>query len=142
MAAITQGITNTFVAKSLAGEIDFNTDTFKIALYTDDATLDSSTSAYTTTNEVVGTGYVAGGNTLTGATVTQDDTADVVYITFDSPTTWTGTFSARGALIYNSSTSNFSVCVLDFGAVKTIAAQTLTVTLPENTATTALIRFE
>ena len=101
MAAITQGITNTFVAKSLAGEIDFNTDTFKIALYTDDATLDSSTSAYTTTNEVVGTGYVAGGNILTGATVTQDDDAGVVYITFDSPTTWTGTFSARGALIYN-----------------------------------------
>ena len=142
MATIIQGITNTFVAKSLAGDIDFDTDTFKIALYSDDATLDSSTSAYTTTNEVVGTGYVAGGNTLTGATVTQDDDADVVYITFDSPTTWTGTFSARGALIYNISSSNYSVCVLDFGAVKTIAAQTLTVTLPENTATTALIRFE
>ena len=101
MASIIQGITNTFVAKSLAGDIDFDTDTFKIALYSDDATLDSSTSAYTTTNEVVGTGYIAGGNTLTGATVTQDDDADVVYITFDSPTTWTGTFSARGALIYN-----------------------------------------
>jgi O-acetylhomoserine/O-acetylserine sulfhydrylase-like pyridoxal-dependent enzyme len=65
-----------------------------------------------------------------------------VYITFNSPTTWTGTFSARGALIYNSSSSNYSVCVLDFGSVKTIAAQTLTVTLPDNTATTALIRFE
>ena len=142
MATIIQGITNTFVAKSLAGDIDFDTDTFKMALYSDDATLDSSTSAYTTTNEVVGTGYVAGGNTLTGATVTQDDTADVVYITFDSPTTWTGTFYARGALIYNSSSSNYSVCVLDFGAVKTIVAQTLTVTLPDNTATTALIRFE
>jgi O-acetylhomoserine/O-acetylserine sulfhydrylase-like pyridoxal-dependent enzyme len=142
MATIIQGITNTFVAKSLAGDIDFDTDTFKMALYSDDATLDSSTSAYTTTNEVVGTGYVAGGNTLTGATVTQDDDADVVYITFDSPTTWTGTFSARGALIYNSSSSNYYVCVLDFGAVKTIVAQTLTVTLPENTATTALIRFE
>jgi hypothetical protein len=142
MATIIQGITNTFVAKSLAGDIDFDTDTFKIALYSDDATLDSSTSAYTTTNEVVGTGYVAGGNILPGATVTQDDDAGVVYITFDSPTTWTGTFSARGALIYNSSSRNYSVCVLDFGAVKTIAAQTLTVTLPENTATTALIRFE
>ena len=79
---------------------------------------------------------------MTGATVTQDDTADVVYITFDSPTTWTGTFSARGALIYDSSSSNFSVCVLDFGAVKTITSETLTVTLPDNTATTALIRFE
>ena len=142
MATIVQGITNTFVAKSLAGDIDFDTDTFKIALYTDDATLDPSTSAYTTTNEVVGVGYVAGGNTLTGAKVTQDDTVDVVYITFDSPTTWTGTFSTRGALIYDSSSSNFSVCVLDFGAIKTITSETLTVTLPDNTATTALIRFE
>jgi O-acetylhomoserine/O-acetylserine sulfhydrylase-like pyridoxal-dependent enzyme len=142
MATIVQGITNTFIAKSLAGDIDFDTDTFKIALYTNDATLDSSTPAYTTTNEVVGTGYVAGGNTLTGATVTQDDTTNVVYITFDSPTTWTGTFSTRGALIYDSSSSNFSVCVLDFGAVKTITSETLTVTLPDNTATTALIRFE
>jgi len=142
MATIVQGITNTFVAKSLAGDIDFDTDTFKIALYTNDATLDPSTSAYTTTNEVVGVGYVAGGNTLTGAKVTQDDTADVVYITFDSPTTWTGTFSTRGALIYDSSSSNFSVCVLDFGAIKTITSETLTVTLPDNTATTALIRFE
>jgi O-acetylhomoserine/O-acetylserine sulfhydrylase-like pyridoxal-dependent enzyme len=142
MAAIIQGLTNTFIAKSLAGDIDFDTDTFKIALYTNDATLDASTSAYTTTNEVVGTGYVAGGNTLTGATVTQDDDADVVYITFDSPTTWTGTFSVRGALIYDSSSSNYSVCILDFGEIKTITSQTLTVTLPENTTTTALIRFE
>ena len=89
-----------------------------------------------------GTGYVAGGNTLTGATVTQDDDADVVYVTFDSPTTWTGTFSVRGALIYDSSSSNYSICVLDFGEIKTITSQTLTVTLPENTTTTALIRFE
>lgn len=142
MASIIQGITNTFITQSLSGNMDFDTDTFKIALYSNDATLDETTSVYTTTNEVVGTGYVAGGNTLTGATVTQDDTADVVYITFDSPTTWTGTFSARGALIYNSSSSNYTVCVLDFGSVKTIAAETLTVTLPNNTATTALIRFE
>ena len=61
MAAIIQGLTNTFIAKSLAGDIDFDTDTFKMALYTNDATLDASTSAYTTTNEVVGTGYVADG---------------------------------------------------------------------------------
>ena len=93
-------------------------------------------------DRVVGTGYVAGGNTLTGATVTQDDDADVVYVTFDSPTTWTGTFSVRGALIYDSSSSNYSICVLDFGEIKTITSQTLTVTLPENTTTTALIRFE
>lgn len=142
MASVIQGLTNTFIAKSLAGDIDFDTDTFKIALYTNDATLNASTPAYTTTNEVVGTGYVAGGNTLTGATVTQDDDADVVYVTFDSPTTWTGTFSVRGALIYDSSSSNYSICVLDFGEVKTITSQTLTVTLPENTTTTALIRFE
>ena len=60
----------------------------------------------------------------------------------DSPTTWTGTFSVRGALIYDSSSSNYSICVLDFGEIKTITSQTLTVTLPENTTTTALIRFE
>ena len=141
MATIIQGITNTFVAKSLAGDIDFDTDTFKMALYSDDATLDSSTSAYTTTNEVVGTGYVAGGNTLTGATVTQDDTADVVYITFDSPTTWTGTFSARGALIYNSSDSNKAVAVLDFGGDKTSTSGTFTIQFPAADASNAILRL-
>jgi hypothetical protein len=70
------------------------------------------------TNEVVGTGYTAGGVTLTGGIVTQDNSANVVYITFDSPITWTGTFSTRGALIYNSSSSNYSVCVLDFWSGK------------------------
>ena len=143
--AISSAICNSFKQEILVGTHNFTAssgNSFKIALYTNDATLDASTSAYTTTNEVVGTGYVAGGNTLTGATVTQDDDANVVYITFDSPTTWTGTFSVRGALIYDSSSSNYSICILDFGEIKTITSQTLTVTLPENTTTTALIRFE
>ena len=141
MSSIVQGLTNTFKTQMLSGTMDFTTDVFKIALYTNDATLDETTSTYSATNEVVGVGYTAGGVTLTGGIVTQDNSANVVYITFDSPITWTGTFSTRGALIYNSSSSNYSVCVLDFGAVKTIASETLTVTLPNNTATTALIRF-
>ena len=97
MSSIVQGLTNTFKTQMLSGTMDFTTDVFKIALYTNDATLNETTSIYSTTNEVVGTGYTAGGVTLTGGIVTQDNSANVVYITFDSPITWTGTFSTRGA---------------------------------------------
>jgi hypothetical protein len=114
------------------------TGTLKMALYTANADLNAGTLVYSTTNEVVGTGYVAGGNTLTGVTVLTSGTT--AYLDF-ADTTWTpANFTARGALIYNTSLSNLAVAVLDFGADKT-ATTSFTVQMPANTATSALIRF-
>ena len=114
------------------------TGTLKMALYTADADLTASTLVYSTTNEVVGAGYTAGGNTLTGVTVQQSGTT--AYLDF-ADTTWSpANFTARGALIYNTSLGNLAVAVLDFGADKT-ATTTFTVQMPANTATSALIRF-
>jgi len=113
------------------------TDTLKIALYTSAATLNTATTAYSSDNEVVATGYTAGGATLTGVTLNSSGT--VVYVNFDSPS-WSAAITARGALIYNASKSNKSVAVLDFGADKT-SNTVFTVNMPANTATTALLRF-
>jgi hypothetical protein len=114
------------------------TGTLKMALYTANADLNADTLVYSTANEVVGAGYVAGGNTLTGVTVvTSGITA---YLDF-TDTTWNpANFTARGALIYNTSLGNLAVAVLDFGADKT-ATTSFTVQMPANTATSALIRF-
>ena len=114
------------------------TGTLKMALYTAEADLGAGTLIYTTTNEITGTGYVAGGNTLTGVTVQQSGTT--AYLDF-ADTTWNpANFTARGALIYNTSLGNLAVAVLDFGADKT-ATTSFTVQMPANTATSALIRF-
>lgn len=115
------------------------TDTMKIALYTNSATLDATTTAYTTSGEVVGTGYTAGGNTLAGNAVSSSGTT--AWITF-SDSAWTvATITARGALIYDSSKSNAAIAVLDFGADKTSTAGTFTVQMPVAAASTALIRI-
>jgi hypothetical protein len=112
--------------------------TLKMALYTASADLNAGTLVYTTANEVVGTGYVAGGNTLTGVTVLASGTT--AYLDF-ADTTWNpANFTARGALIYNTSLGNLAVAVLDFGADKT-ATTSFTVQMPANTATSALIRI-
>ena len=134
-----------FKVALLNGEMDFSSDTsqsFKIALYTSSATLDASTTAYSTTNEVSGTGYTAGGNTLTIATnPTSDTDGTVAYLNF-SDTTWTSSsITARGALIYKSGGTNPAVVVLDFGADKTTSSETFTVTFPSSSATTAIIRI-
>jgi hypothetical protein len=114
------------------------TGTLKMALYTAEADLNAGTLVYSTANEVVGTGYTAGGNTLTGVTVQQSGTT--AYLDFAN-TTWTpANFTARGALIYNTSLGNLAVAVLDFGADKT-ATTSFTVQMPANTATSALIRI-
>jgi hypothetical protein len=114
------------------------TGTLKMALYTAEADLGAGTLIYTTTNEITGTGYVAGGNTLTGVTVQQSGTT--AYLDF-ADTTWSpANFTARGALIYNTSLGNLAVAVLDFGADKT-ATTSFTVQMPANTATSALIRI-
>lgn len=121
------------------GTMNFSSDVFKLALYTNDATLDQTTTAYTTTGEAVATGYTAGGEVVT-ATVSSAllSSGSVVYVSFSSPT-WTSALTARGALIYNNTTGD-AVCVLDFGSDKT-STSTFTVAMPANTSTSALIRI-
>jgi hypothetical protein len=140
--AITQAMCTSFKQALLDGEMDFSSDTsqtFKIALFTSSATLDATTTAYSTTNEVSGTGYTAGGNTLTISTnpTTSGTTA---YLSF-SDTTWSAaTLTARGALIYQSGGSNPAVAVLDFGADKTSTAGDFTIQFPTADASNAIIR--
>jgi len=130
---------NTLRAGLANGTINLSTDTFYLALYTNDATLDQTTTAYTTTGEASGGDYVAGGEIVT-ATVSSQTTASgsVTYISFSSPS-WTGAITARGALIYKAG-DNGAVCVLDFGNTKT-STTSFTVTMPANTSTSALIRI-
>jgi hypothetical protein len=130
---------NSLRAGLVNGAINFASDTFYLALYTNAATLDETTSAYTTAGEVVASGYTAGGEVVT-ATIGSQTTASgsVTYITFSSPS-WTSALTARGALIYTPG-DNGAVCVLDFGNDKT-STSTFTVTMPANTSTSALIRL-
>jgi hypothetical protein len=114
------------------------TGTLKMALYTAAADLGAGTLTYTTANEVVGTGYTAGGNVLTGVTVLTSGTT--AYLDFNDVVWNPANFTARGALIYNTSLSNLAVAVLDFGADKTTTT-TFTVQTPANTVDAALIRF-
>lgn len=140
--AIVQTACTVFKTNLLKGDEDFNTGTpytYKLALYTADATLDAATTVYTTSNEVVGAGYTAGGNTLT--VLAPSSTGTVAFISF-SPVSWTSaSFTSRGALIYNS-TTNAAVAVLDFGSDKTVSNQTFTVTFPTADASNAIIRIE
>jgi hypothetical protein len=138
---IVQGQTTRFKTDALSGLVNFNTGTsytYKIALYTANADLNNATAVYTTTGEVVGTGYTAGGKPLViSNTPTGDTTNNVAYISFD-PVTWTGaSFTCRGALIYNSTTTA-TVAVLNFGSDKTTTG-TFTVTFPTPSSTTAVI---
>jgi len=136
---ITQGIANQAKADFLGG-IHLSTDTYKIALYTSAATIGPTTSAYTATNEVVGTGYTAGGATLVGFTASLSSTTGVLDFTTD-PTWAASTITARGFMIYNSSKSNKVLYIGDFGADITSTADTFTVTFPVADATTGLIRI-
>jgi hypothetical protein len=138
--SIQQGLTTSFKQQMVQGQQNLSSDTLKMALYTAFVTLGPDTTAYSTTNEVTGTGYTAGGVTMSGVTISTS-TDGVVYINFDNVVWSSASFTVRGALIYNTSQSNASVAVLDFGADKTCSNQTFTVTMPTNTATTALIRF-
>ena len=137
--AITQAMCSSFKQQILLGEHDMDTDVIKIALYTSAADLSAATTAYSTSNEVVGTGYTAGGNTLTGASVSL--TGTTAFVDF-SDTTWTtATITARGALLYNSSKSNKAVAVLDFGSDKTSTAGSFTVQFPANDSSSAIVRI-
>lgn len=143
--AITQAMCTSFKQALLDGEMDFSSDTaqtFKIALYTSSATLSAATTAYTTSNEVSGTGYTAGGNTLTISTnPTNGGSGTTVYLSF-SNTTWTSsTITARGALIYKSGGTNPSVAVLDFGSDKSSSNGDFQIQFPTADATSAIIRI-
>ena len=116
---------------------DFTVDTIKIALYTSLADLNENTTAYTTSNEVVGTGYVAGGKVLTGTTI--ESSGFTAWISFNNVVWNPAAFTTRCALIYNASKANRAIAVLDFGADKT-CTNTFTITMPASTATAALIR--
>jgi hypothetical protein len=131
---------NTFKTGMMNGTFNFTSGTFKIALYTNAATLDATTTAYTSTGEVVGSGYTAGGLALTIAQVpTVGNSGNTAYISFDNAV-WTSSLTARGALIYQTTTGNPAVCVLDFGADKTSSA-TFTVQFPDPSNTSAIIRL-
>jgi hypothetical protein len=138
--SFTQGLTTSFKSQMVQGQQNLAANTLKIALYTGFATLGPDTTVYATTNEITGTGYTAGGKTLSGVTISTSANG-VVYINFSNVVWTNASFTTRGALIYNASQSNASVAVLDFGADKTCTNQTFTVTMPTNSATTALIRF-
>jgi len=136
--------TNTFKTGLPSGTFNFNTGTsqvFKIALYTNAATLNADTTAYTSTGEVVASGYTAGGQTLVISQVpTVGNTGTTAYWSFNNAV-WTTAVTARGALIYLANgTTNPAICVLDFGADKT-STTTFTVQFPAVTNTSAIIRI-
>jgi hypothetical protein len=137
--AISQVLCTSFKKELLEGTHIFGSDGFKIALYTSAATLNADTTAYTTDNEVSGTGYTAGGVALSGVTVSSGD--GVGFVNFSDATWASSSFTARGALIYNDDKSDKAVMVLDFGDDKTSNNSTFTVGMPANTSTAALIRI-
>jgi len=146
--AIFQTATTSFKVELPQGTHNFgpaSPDTFKIALYTSAASIGAATSAYTTSEEVVGPGYTAGGNTLAVSTSpTTGNNQDGVPTAFwsFSNTSWpSSTFTARGALIYNLSEGNKSVAVLDFGADKTVSNDTFQVIFPTPDANSAIVRI-
>ena len=142
---IQQGLTNSFKQEMLQSGQNIVTDTLYMALYTAFSNIGQLTTVYTATDEVpTGNGYTAGGVVMTGVTISTQTTgpdAGTVYVNFDN-VSWPGAnFTARGALIYNTTQGNKSVAVLDFGSDKIFSSVSNTVTMPANTATTALIRF-
>lgn len=138
---IRQGLTTSFKLDLLNGRQNVASNSLKMALYTAFATLDENTTAYTETNEITGTGYTAGGQALSNVTINSTSNG-IVFVSFSNPVWNPAQFTVRGALIYNETVSNASVAVLDFGSDKTQAGNnTFTVTLPPDTASSALIRI-
>lgn len=146
--SILQTATTSFKVELLQGIHNFgptSPDTFKVALYTGSANINASTAAYTTSGEVVGSGYVAGGNTLTVSTSptsgNNSQNVPTAYISFANTTWPNATFTARGALIYNATESNKSVAVLDFGSDKTVNNDTFQIIFPTADANSAIVRI-
>ena len=149
--ALVQTLATSFKVEILDGIHNFGTgvirastaaDTFKIALYTATAALNATTTVYDTTDEVTGAGYTAGGNTLVISQVpTSTNTETVAWLNFQNSSWPSATFSANGALIYNSTQGNKAVAVLNFGSTKTTTNQTFTVTFPASSSSAAIIRI-
>ena len=137
--AITQAMVTSFKAEVLDEQHDLAADTIKVALFTSSASLDATTTAYATTNEVSGTGYTAGGVSLTSTTVATSGTT--AYFDADDPTWTSASFTARGALFYNGSNSNKAIAVLDFGADFTIGGGTFKIVFPA-AGTSAIVRID
>jgi hypothetical protein len=140
---IEQGATNTFKTGLPSGTFNFATDTFKMALYTGAANIGPTTSAYTTLNEITGTGYTAGGNTLTVSvqpTTGSNPSNTVAYLSFSNVTWNPAAFTCRGAIIYKVGGGNPTVCILDFGADKTCTTS-FQVQFPTADSTNAIIRI-
>ena len=141
--AITSAICNSFKQEILQGEHNFTAssgDTFNLALYTSSATLNKSTTAYTTSNEVSGSGYTAKGNALTSVTPTLS--TDTAVCDFSDTSFTSASFTARGCLIFNEdATGDPAVCAIDFGGDKTVSSGTFTIQFPAAAASTAIIRI-
>ena len=137
--AITQAMCTSFKADVLNKEQDLEADTLKIALYTSSATLGATTTAYSATNEVSGTGYTAGGVTLTSTTVAT--TGTTAYFDAADPEWTSASFTARGALIYNSTNADKAIAVLDFGGDFTVSSGTFRIVFPAAGAS-AIIRID
>jgi hypothetical protein len=135
--SILQTQTTSFKSELYQAIHDLPTDVLKMALYTADADLNEATTAYSSTNEITGTGYAAGGKTLTNVTVSSS--GFTAWVSFDTVEWDPAVFTARCALIYNSSKANRSIAVLDFGSDKTTTTK-FTVVVPANLATSAIIR--
>ena len=134
--SIVQTQTTSFKKELYQAIHNLSTDTIKIALYTGNADLNQDTTIYSSSNEVVASGYTAGGQVMTGVQISSS--GSVAYVNWNN-VVWTSALTARCALIYNASKGNKSVAVLDFGSDKT-STTTFTITMPANTSTTALIR--
>ena len=132
---ILQTQTTSFKLELYSGVHNLSTNTLKIALYTASANLDESTTVYSATNEVTGTGYVAGGIALSGVTISSD--GYTAFVNFNDAV-FNASVTARCALIYNFTQANKSIAVLDFGSDKT--STNFTIVMPANTASSALIR--
>ena len=140
--AISQALCTSFKSEILDDHHDITSDTIKIALYTSSASLGAATTAYSSSNEISnasGSAYSAGGATLGSAAVATDGTT--VTIDFADPSWTSASFTANGALIYNSSNSNKAICVLAFGGDFTVTNGTFQITFPAAAASNALIRF-
>ena len=140
--AITQTMCTSFKKALLDGEMDFSANTnqaYKIALYTNSASLSATTTVYTTANEASGTGYIAGGVTLTISTA-PTTSGTTAFLSFSNATWANSTITARGALIYQNGGTKPAVAVLDFGSDKSTSGTTFQVTFPTANATTAIVR--
>lgn len=137
--AITQAMCSSFKSELFGAVHDMNTDDIKIALYTSAATLNAATTGYSTSNEVVGVGYTAGGQSLSNVTITLSGTT--AFVDFDDVTWPSSTITARGALVYNASKANRAIATYDFGQNVSTPGGNFVVEAPPASSSTAVIRI-